>query len=223
MQVLQAPNLKINNEPRTYFSSDWHLFHKNILKHTNRSDAMFEGQTNEDLVFDVIWRQFKSGDHLYVLGDTCFGTLDQLLFFFGKIERYVREAKISFLIGNHDNDTHLYKLQELYKAKKGLKIEVLGHKAFVRRRLYTERDIVIDHYPGLVWKDSHHGAWQLHGHCHGSLQMDLGKSLDVGLDNAVKVFGEYKLFEIGDIREIMQSKEIQVHDHHKPRQAPVVI
>jgi calcineurin-like phosphoesterase family protein len=50
-----------------YFSSDWHLFHRNVIKF---SDRPFK--TLDEMNQEIIRRAFsklKAGDSLYLLGD----------------------------------------------------------------------------------------------------------------------------------------------------------
>lgn len=56
------------------------------------------------------------------------------------------------------------------------------------------------------------------GNCHGSARHLPGKILDVGLDSAYNIFGEHKFFTEEDVLEYMQSRKIQVLDHHQQRQ-----
>jgi calcineurin-like phosphoesterase family protein len=42
-----------------------------------------------------------------------------------------------------------------------------------------------------------------------------GKSMDVGIDSAYKLFGEYKPFSINEIMDILDKRETKVVDHHK--------
>jgi len=42
-----------------------------------------------------------------------------------------------------------------------------------------------------------------------------GRSIDVGIDNAYNVFGEHRFFTMDDLRELIGSKDVILHDHHK--------
>lgn len=62
------------------------------------------------------------------------------------------------------------------------------------------------------------GKVHVTGNSHGSYQPAEGKILDVGLDSAYNIFGEHKFFTEEDVLEYMQSRKIQVLDHHQQRQ-----
>ena len=65
------------------------------------------------------------------------------------------------------------------------------------------------HYPMEVWDKMHHGAWHLHGHCHGSLPA-VGKRLDVGIDN----HPDFQIFTFEEVKAHMDKQEIVIKDHH---------
>ena len=48
------------------------------------------------------------------------------------------------------------------------------------------QDIILCHYPMVVWDKSHRGSWQLFGHVHGMLDGDKRLSpnqMDIGVDS----------------------------------------
>ena len=62
-----------------------------------------------------------------------------------------------------------------------------------------------------VWNKSHHGAWQLYGHSHGSLPDDPNAlSFDVGC-----MLFDYEPLEFEDVKKIMSNKNYKPVDHHK--------
>lgn len=67
--------------------------------------------------------------------------------------------------------------------------------------------VILCHYAFRTWDCTHHGSYNLYGHSHGNLP-PIGKQLDVGIDNAIKVLGEYRLFEWSDIVEFMKNQEL---------------
>jgi len=69
------------------------------------------------------------------------------------------------------------------------------------------------HFPLAVWNKAHHNRMMLHGHCHGSFQHE-GRSLDVGIDQAFKLYGEYRPFSQGDINSFMKKREFKQFSHH---------
>ena len=63
-----------------------------------------------------------------------------------------------------------------------------------------------------VWNQSHRGAWQLHGHSHGSLTDHGGKQTDVGVD-----CWDYAPVSFDTLRKLMATREHEPVDHHGER------
>lgn len=82
--------------------------------------------------------------------------------------------------------------------------------------------ITLCHYAMRVWDKSHKGAVMLYGHSHDSLDCnretgdldEYGLSMDVGMDAAYRLYGEYRPFHIDDIARIMSMRAIKLVDHH---------
>lgn len=65
--------------------------------------------------------------------------------------------------------------------------------------------VTLCHYPMEEWDRKFHGGWTLHGHSHGSLEFTRGDQpiLDVSVDNAFSLLGEYRPFSFEEVEEIM--------------------
>ena len=77
-----------------------------------------------------------------------------------------------------------------------------------RKRLKIEKiDVTLDHYPARSWYKSPYGAWQLHGHTHGSMER-LGRSVDVGWDSP-HITGSplHRPISFDELREFMKDIE----------------
>ena len=79
---------------------------------------------------------------------------------------------------------------------------------FNPRKNYHEQHIVLCHYPLAKWNKSHHGSWNLHGHCHGDMN-DFEKDqcalrLDVGTDCF-----NYTPISYEQVKAIMKQKELK--------------
>lgn len=86
--------------PNIWFTSDFHLGHKNIIRYCNR---LFD--TVEEMNRTVIERLnilVKTNDILYFLGDFCSGPKAKAV----ELRRKIRCKKIFAVPGNHDKDTH---------------------------------------------------------------------------------------------------------------------
>jgi calcineurin-like phosphoesterase family protein len=115
---------------------------------------------------------------------------------------------IIYLYGNHDGA----ELETLFTRCADLMSDVVvNHQQFS-----------LCHYAQVVW-NKNHGRSQsinLYGHSHSSAEpwMDsnmLGhRSMDVGIDNAYKLLGEYRPFSFQEIMEIMSKRTGFSMDHH---------
>lgn len=160
---------------RTWFTSDQHFGHENIIKLCERPfssaeemDEYMIGQWNS--VVDVDDRVVHIGD-LYWGRDVA-------------VKRRLRDrlhGRIVLVAGNHDRP-------QLMLAD-GLVDEVLPliHTECIVDSSGKERRIVCCHYPLQEWDQFFRGSIHIHGHCHGNnpgqvkLSGDI-KRLDVSVD-----------------------------------------
>jgi calcineurin-like phosphoesterase family protein len=148
----------------TWFTSDTHWGHANIIKFCNRP---FADITEHDEMLIKNWNDcVQPGDDVYHLGDFALRRDPQAVF------RRLNGNK-HLVIGNHDREKRMRQLdwawvKDVYYLK-------LGKRP-------SER-IWLSHFPHLSWNKSHKGSMHLHGHCHGELPDD-GRSrrADVGVD-----------------------------------------
>lgn len=71
------------------------------------------------------------------------------------------------------------------------------------------------HYSHRVWDKHHKGRFHIYGHSHTSLEyIEHGRSMDVGVDNAYRLFGKYRPFNIREVFTMLKSREILRIDHH---------
>lgn len=180
---------------KTFFSSDYHLGHANVIKYDNRpfSDVHEMDKTIIKNHNSVVGKD----DDFYFLGDLSFNK--------PKTEDYLRQlnGNLFFILGNHDHKETI----ELYK-KYGTylgdfkEIAVNGQK------------ITLCHYALKVWNRSHHGTWHLYGHSHGSLPDDIhSRSFDIGINCT-----NYFPLEFAEIAKRMAKKQFKPIDHHDKRQ-----
>jgi calcineurin-like phosphoesterase family protein len=72
-----------------------------------------------------------------------------------------------------------------------------------------------------LWDQSHRKSWNLYGHSHSGAENKLDqlfpdrKSMDIGVDNAFKILGEYRPFAFSEIQNLMNKKKGHlIGDHH---------
>lgn len=175
-----------------WFTADTHFGHKNIIKYSNRPFSSVE-EMDETLINNINIRVGEN-DTLYHLGD----------FSFSRDIKYYRNKikckNLILILGNHDRlnyeDKKLFsRIYNLYEL-----------------RLPNKQCITLCHYAMKVWNKSHHGAWHLYGHNHGSLNDSLfpsSMSFDVGVD-----CHKYRPISLDDVNKIMSEKKFVKVDHH---------
>lgn len=185
-----------------WFTSDTHYGHKNIIKYCGRP---FQYVTDMDVQMISNWNaKVAADDIVYFLGD----------FIFYKSEEAILSillqlnGKIFFIRGNHD---HKKVINILQKTPNVIDIRDLYElKVEDDDVAYGKQFITLCHYPLLTWNRCHHGAWHLHGHCHGSLTLDSHVSrMDVGVDT-----NDMHIYSYDDIKKFMEDKVPPSIDHH---------
>jgi len=184
----------------TWFTSDIHEWHHNIIRYSNRPFSSVE----EMRVFIVSnWNtHVKEYDHVYILGDVGFVPYEKLKEFLLGLNGIKH-----LIIGNHDNN--------LVKNRKDLEDnKIFNTIDYYKELSFDKQKIVLCHYPMRSWNGSNHGSWMLHGHCHGALPPH-GKSVDVGVDSPyITGKPEYRPFSFAEIRQFMESRDM-VQDYAK--------
>lgn len=160
--------------PNTFFCSDHHFSHGNILKYQPDSRGMFSNvdEMNEAII-ERHNERVKTGDEVYFLGDFAFVKTSE------DVHKFLRRmnGKKYFVLGNHDKH---FTQSDIVRSH------------FVWVRNYFELKIkelkggpiVLFHFPIERWNRCQWGQIHLHGHCHGHMQeknKDI-RRMDVGLD-----------------------------------------
>lgn len=188
-----------------WFTADTHFGHANVIKHSARP---YRDTDHMDVALLAnINLNVMPHDTLYHLGDFAFR---------GKGPSHYRPLincrNVILITGNHDphdkrSQPHksLWDLfQDVYTL---LKIKVPDPLTGLNQH------IIMCHYAMRVWNSSHHGAWHLHGHSHGTLKPDPhALSMDVGVDP-----NRYCPVNLDMIARHMALKDFRPIDHHVPR------
>jgi len=166
----------------TWFTSDWHLSHRNIIKYSNRP---FENVDEmDDTIISNHNNLVKEGDDVYYLGDLTFKK--------HMIEDFMSQIKgrIYFILGNHDRGSrHILKryCEGVWEFKE---IKVEG------------QSITLCHYPLYTHNKSHYNAWCLYGHHHREVEEVQGKKMNVGVD-----VNDFKPVSFEQVSEFMSYRE----------------
>lgn len=206
------------------FTSDTHFGHANIIRYSARpfirpNDLKVDGSwisnvnakeraKEMDEVLIANWNAKVSPEHeIYHLGDFSFGWVVNII----PVLRRLNFKKLYFLWGNHDKGMRdLKTVIHFYPDLVG-RVVFLGGLAEIS---VNGQDIVLCHYAMRVWNRSHHGAWHLYGHSHGSLADDPNSlSFDVGVD-----CHELKPLTFDEVASIISKKTWKAIDHHGERQ-----
>jgi len=207
-----------------FFTADTHFSHRRIPAYTNRRFCLSEHELScldnniplkgrggegwipsdqslykhDQYLIDQINKTVGPDDILWHLGDFCFGPPRRLKQFAESLRNRIVCNTIFLCWGNHDRSdispafTRTY--QE-YTLKKDGQIIRMAHEA------------------KLVWYGSHRGGWNLYGHSHATIEEKADKlfpnrrAMDVGVDNAFRLLGEYRPFSFDEIKAIMDKRE----------------
>jgi calcineurin-like phosphoesterase family protein len=172
----------------TWFTSDLHFGHLNILNYCQ--NRRFEGVAQMDEHLIESWNSVVGvNDDVYVLGDVCMGKIEESL---SKIQR-LNGANIRLVVGNHDRPFGLFgeKLQkwENKYLQSGF-CEIIHGSVLID--IGWKEPVLACHFPyhGDSGETDRHleyrpvddgGRILLHGHNHGKLRKD-GNMIDVGVD-----------------------------------------
>ena len=187
----------------TFFISDTHWGHANIIKYSNRPYKDVD-EMNDKMA--VEWNKIvKPDDVVYHQGDVAFMP-------FAKLKSYLwrLNGTIHVVLGNHDKAVSQNKKDLLAQGK----IASISH--YNELKLPGTPMIVLFHYGMRVWNKSHHGSILLYGHSHGSLP-PYGKSVDVGVDSK-EITSEYRPIHLDEVLKYMSKRETPVVDHHGMRE-----
>jgi calcineurin-like phosphoesterase family protein len=152
---------------KIYFGADWHLYHKNILKFTNRPFSSMDDMKD---MFIHEWKsKVKDGDMVFLLGDISFH--NKAVYDLEHLPGY------KFLIkGNHDPDWFA-------KSKRVWNEVYSYHKLYINE---GKQKVILCHYPIESWDSMKYGSIHLHGHTHNNVSHEISlkeNRIDVGYDH----------------------------------------
>lgn len=193
-------NFKFNAE-HTFFTSDTHFNHANIIRFCNRPFRNVE-EMNEAIVAN--WNEVVGeNDTVFHLGDFCLGGAAEWTRFLDRLN-----GRIYLILGNHD----------LKNIRQGF-LGRFEHVAMQMRIEISKRKIYLCHYPFLCFEGGYKDVWQLFGHVHtrrGNTGIDAGRlqylyptQYDVGVDNNEFKPVAYELVRARILKQIEQSKREQ--------------
>lgn len=192
---------------KIWFTSDLHLGHKNICKGTTEWTSGYRDFPYPELMNDHIINQLNKyvgqDDTLYFLGDFCFGGHNNTPIYRSRIIC----RTIHVCVGNHDKNLWRYR-DEFHNF--------YSDQNVIEELRLEKQTFFLSHYPHLSWLGSAKGHIHLHGHEHGAINHlnENCRRLDVGIDSAYKMFGEYRPFSLEEVIKINLKKPISELGHH---------
>lgn len=182
----------MNRRP-TYFTSDWHIGHENVIKFSNRPFK------NKDDMRESLIKRFNAtvskGAITYFLGDFSMGSFDETKDVLSRLNG----TKVC-VVGNHDRGVNSLNLAGfdvvLHRADLIIANELVSMTHCPLRGVVRENtEGMRGHKEGEHWHgESRHklyscnneGQFHLHGHIHspngGKSEKTLGRQYDVGVD-----------------------------------------
>lgn len=223
--------IKIQDSNKVWFTSDTHYWHKNITYGesvwANKETGCRRFDTTQEMsrhIVEQINKYVQQDDILVHLGDWSFSGIENIWNF----RKQLNVQSIYLCIGNHDNTIKKnYILPNVHRAEPYSSLLLDGKSIHSTDNEYPDyveaqslftvvddyMEIMIEkdlfcciHYPLDEWNDRHHKSFMLHGHQHGNNTYKRNR-LDVGIDNAYKLFGEYRPFSYKDIMKIFKNQK----------------
>jgi calcineurin-like phosphoesterase family protein len=186
----------MEQQMNTWFTSDNHFGHANIIKFCKRPYKDVE-EMDRWMIRD--WNEFVAPeDTVYLLGDFAFYNDSKKI-----IDILSRLNGIKhFTFGNHDKQIHVIQNNSSL-------IQPFASYAYYREITVEGQAIVLCHYAMRAWNRSGRGSWMLFGHTHNKLP-PYGKSVDVGVDStSITGKAEYRPFSFGEIKRFLDSRKIE--------------
>lgn len=191
-----------------WFTADTHFSHANIIRYCNRNFCLSideQEDMEKTLSSDTIeqhdehlieqWNKVvNKGDRVYHLGDFTWGPIRSIS---PLVERLNGDKFL--ILGNHDKFIQA-------KLKKGDLSGFLWIKDVYNLNIKGKGQFFLFHYACRTWSGSFKGSNHLYGHSHGQLPEDGTKSMDVGVDSAALLLGEYRPFHIDEVLNHLQNK-----------------
>lgn len=184
----------------TFFVSDTHFFHKNIIEYQRSSWCSSVEEMNDVLISN--WNSVVSPhDIVWHLGDFAFAGITRLRDLLLRLHGHIH-----LVPGNHDDPKVWQKLHDdgivqLHRPIKNLKLQTAPS---------SHTRAVLCHFPIESWADCHLGSWHLHGHSHGSSRT-FGRRLDVGID----AHEHHRPLHLDEVRDILSQRITQSADYHQ--------
>ncbi|GLO66283.1 hypothetical protein [Oceanobacillus kimchii] len=173
----------------TYFTSDSHFYHRNVLNFEDRPFDSVEEMNNK--LVESWNRSVNNRDIVHHLGDFCFGGYDNWKTILDQLK-----GRIILYKGNHDDSKTLKKI-----AKDGYFEDVHSVGNYIKMHGYQ---LWLTHYPMEI--GIRPNKFSIHGHLH-SQPSNMLNQINVGVDSLI--FKHKKFGELITQDELVENMEIR--------------
>jgi calcineurin-like phosphoesterase family protein len=190
---------------KTFLVADTHFGCDRLIE-TTRADWVSVANHDSYLI-RLINETVGKADRLVLLGDVA---RDYKTMFNRRTQIECRN--IDIVLGNHDKQSHASSVFGQGKVHASLMLKVGPPED--RKLIYCA------HFPHAYWDKSHYGSYHAYGHCHSQREaamdamMPARRSMDVGVDNLVKLFSEPRPIEVHDFLKRLSDRA--GHEHIDP-------
>jgi len=138
------------NKKRIWLTTDWHLFHKNIMKYESRPQGF------EKLITGALKKNVGEEDTVIHLGDVIFGPQSQIQYILQGLP-----GKYILTRGNHDRKKNTW---------------YVSHGFFWSCKAYEYKDILFSHRPMDLSLHPSNLKYNIHGHFHTNDREDIERT-----------------------------------------------
>lgn len=180
---------------KTWVLGDPHFGHENVMKFAHRPFHCIE--EHDEHVISKINYYVHRNDRLIIAGDVCWKDPQ-------KYRQRINCKEVILVFGNHDKKT--------WGPIFSRGVDNLDLK-YVDPLTEEEFNIFVSHYPHAYWPGSHRNDLHVYGHVHDAREETLDRafpgrrSMDVGIDTAKRVLGEYRPFSLGEVVNILRDRK----------------
>jgi len=155
--------IDVSDGKNVLFISDFHLYHKNVIKFDSRPFVNEFGEPDVDAMHQTILENWNAvvrpKDVVFYLGDVCFSKWEWGADFMRKLN-----GEIHFVMGNHDRHKDIVNYKRFKTINDLVDLNIIGSKDDSNIHHF-----ILCHYPIYSWNRMQHVSIHLHGHCHMSL------------------------------------------------------
>lgn len=142
---------------KIFYTSDLHLFHKNVTAEgTNFDNRPFATLDEMHSVIKENWNKtVTNGDRVYILGDLAWRENDDVISFVSTLK-----GNKHLILGNHDS------VKDARYAR--LFNEIIPYKEIYDNVKGKQYKVILSHFPIAFWCKMHRGSVHLFGHLHNT-------------------------------------------------------